>query len=262
MQGRSGINYLIALLLIIVCSILLYCGYWFFYSADKPLASTRFYENGRQHSTLLVFLPGIYDSTHDFEKNGFISELARRKLPVDSMFVDAGVHYYIAKKIVQRLHTDIILPARVEGYRHIWLVGVSLGGFGALLYAKEHPENISGVITIAPYLGKETITRKIATAGSVANVKDIKQGRYDYIYNLWAWLEMLAPESGRRPPLFLAYGTEDKFVDANNLMASHLAKGHTLTIKGKHNWTSWKQLWQKLLDNELLTAYWLHAHQQ
>lgn len=261
MPWPSSINYFIGLLLVIVLSVVLYFAYKIFYAADRPLDRTLFYGNNREHSTLLVFLPGVSDTADDFKKNGFVSELAHRKLPVDSMSVDAGVHYYIAKTIVQRLHTDIILPAMAEGYRHIWLVGVSLGGYGALLYTKEHPENVSGVITIAPYLGKQRIIQAIARAQGVDKLTTVRHDRDGQILALWAWLETYLHDSATRPPLFLAYGTEDKFAFANALMARHLAKEFTLTLTGQHNWISWNQLWQNLLDNKLLTAHWLPGHQ-
>ena len=53
--------------------------------------------------------------------------------------------------MVDRLKEDVINPAKEKGYTKIWLVGISLGGLGSLLYAMEHPSDIEGMLVLAPY---------------------------------------------------------------------------------------------------------------
>jgi pimeloyl-ACP methyl ester carboxylesterase len=39
------------------------------------------------------------------------------------------------------------------GYGHVRAAGISLGGFGALLYASRYPEEVTGILAVAPFLG-------------------------------------------------------------------------------------------------------------
>ncbi len=64
---------------------------------------------------------------------------------------------------------DVVLPARAAGYDTIWLAGTSLGGIGALLYLRDHPDDLAGVLALAPYLGEEGVIREIERAGGPAS---------------------------------------------------------------------------------------------
>ena len=46
----------------------------------------------------------------------------------------------------------MLLPAQGDGYRRIWLAGISLGGFASLGMLMRQTDSIEGVLTIAPYL--------------------------------------------------------------------------------------------------------------
>src|SRR5690625_6784033 len=73
-----------------------------------------------------------------FPNHGFVA--TGSELDIDMLAADAHFGYYRERTFVQRLHEDIILPARQQGYQHIWLLGLSMGGFGAVLYCNEHPQ--------------------------------------------------------------------------------------------------------------------------
>ena len=49
------------------------------------------------------------------------------------------------RQIVVEQEQDVLAPARAAGYRQVWLLGVSLGAFGALAHAAEHPDAVDGV---------------------------------------------------------------------------------------------------------------------
>jgi pimeloyl-ACP methyl ester carboxylesterase len=59
---------------------------------------------------------------------------------------------YLGKKIVEILKTEVITPAKQKGYEVIYLVGTSLGGHGALLYATEYPEDVDAVALFSPFV--------------------------------------------------------------------------------------------------------------
>ena len=80
--------------------------------------------------------------------------------------------YYLRRTAIERLREDVIVPAQRKGYGEIDLVGISLGGFGALYYAMHHPGEIARLFLLAPYLGEQPVVREICTAGGVKNTND------------------------------------------------------------------------------------------
>ncbi|MGB7542969.1 MAG: alpha/beta hydrolase, partial [Burkholderiales bacterium] len=103
--------------------------------------------------TLLVMLPGATDRPEDFVEQGFIQAVRASGASVDVAAVDAHMDYYIEHSVVERLEADVIAPARAKGYTRTWLMGISLGGMGALAYARGHAKEVEGVILLAPFLG-------------------------------------------------------------------------------------------------------------
>ena len=51
------------------------------------------------------------------------------------------------------------------GYENIWLLGISMGGLGTLLYASEYPEQVDGVVLLAPFLGDRSAIETIVATG-------------------------------------------------------------------------------------------------
>src|ERR671930_1091173 len=94
---------------------------------STPLA-TLAYTADTPRDTLVVFLPGIGDFAEDFERHGFIAALAASGLAADALAVDAHYGYYGRRTVLERLAEDVVLPAREQGYREVWLVGISMGG--------------------------------------------------------------------------------------------------------------------------------------
>ena len=86
----------------------------------------------RQASVLVVMLPGAYSVPRDFIDQGFVSRLHAQGFAVDVALADAHLGYAANGTLLERLRDDVIVPARREGYRRIWLVGISLGGFASL----------------------------------------------------------------------------------------------------------------------------------
>ena len=80
-----------------------------------------------------------------------------RSIDADLVAVRAHWGYYEKHIVVERLHQDVILPARAKGYRHIWFVGISLGGWGSLQYVRQHAKEIEGMLLLAPFLGEKKV---------------------------------------------------------------------------------------------------------
>jgi len=50
---------------------------------------------------------------------------------------DLHLAYLQGGTMIKRLYEDIISPAQKQGYKKIWLVGISPGGLNSLLYLKK-----------------------------------------------------------------------------------------------------------------------------
>ncbi|HKT34234.1 MAG TPA: alpha/beta fold hydrolase [Nitrospira sp.] len=203
------------------------------------------YEGSSPSRDLLVCLPGIGDEARDFEKWGFVEQVRAHSWAADVLLVDAHYGYYADRTVVEQLHQDILLPAASSGYRSVWLVGISMGGLGALLYASRYQQGVQGVVAIAPFLGTHTLVQEIALAGGLARWTTTVTPS-DEIRTVWSWAQS---REHRRPApdIFLAFGEEDVFVDAHRLLASSLPETHVLTAPGGHRWSVWRELWTQFL---------------
>ncbi|MDB5842622.1 MAG: hypothetical protein JWQ23_4574 [Herminiimonas sp.] len=208
--------------------------------------------------TLIVVLPGLYDKAQDIVDQGFISALRQRNLAADIVVADAHIGYYKSGVFVERLHEDIIAPAKNRGYRQIWLAGISLGGYGSLLYAQQHSDLITGMVLMAPYLGEDRLLAEVAQAGGLTGWQAGTVDPADHGRSLWAWLKGYdrPPFENRQayPPLYIGYGLEDRFADNNRMLAKALPESQVMTTEGGHDWQPWRRLWGKFLDRNTLPA--------
>lgn len=199
--------------------------------------------------SLIIMLPGAYDSPANFLAQGFVLALRLRNIAADVMMADAQVDYYTDQQIVSRLHTQLVQPARSKGYEQIWLVGISLGGYGSLLYSQKYPEMINGLFLMAPFMGPRNIPLEIQQQGGLkywqaGNIPDD-----DYDRKLWLWLQRYClPYNWTRPLIYIGYGTEDRFIGSSRLLEQILPPEQALTVPGGHDWLAWQKLWLKFLD--------------
>ena len=117
----------------------------------------------------LVMIPGAYFRSDDFAAHGFLAALGRHGCPMDVVVADLPTEAYLAGTTSPWLHANIVVPALARGYRRLWLLGISLGGMGALLYAQELPEVTEGIILLAPFLGTRGLVAEVETAGGLAS---------------------------------------------------------------------------------------------
>lgn len=196
--------------------------------------------------TLVVLLPGVYSDPQDFVREGFVRELRERRIAADAMLVDAHLGYYQNRSIAIRLQADVIGPAHAAGYRSVWLVGISLGGFGALLHEELQPGLAAGLVLIAPYLGVKEMAPAIQDSGGLKRWQ-APPGE-DVNVRLWRWLQGYANQASPSPPLYLGFGLEDRFAPSHQLLAANLPPRQVFTTAGGHDWPQWQQLWRQMLD--------------
>jgi pimeloyl-ACP methyl ester carboxylesterase len=201
-----------------------------------------------QAPVLLVLLPGANMTIAELQQEGFVSAVRQRGLAVDVAIADANLGYVFDGSMQRRMAEDVVGAARAQGYRRIWLAGISLGGYVALAYALQHPGEIEGLMVMAPYLGRRQVMQDIVQAGGPAAWRTSAQPRSkdDIDHDLWMWLS--GPRAAT-PPIWLGYGREDRFAASHALMATQLPADRVQVRPGGHDWPPWRALWQDWLQD-------------
>jgi pimeloyl-ACP methyl ester carboxylesterase len=196
-----------------------------------------------QAPTQMIWLPGAYHRARDFEQEGFAHAVSQRRKPIDLRFVDLEMRHLNDQETLQRLHSEIVAPARASG-ASIWLAGISLGGLVALDYASSHVDEVDGLCLLAPYLGNRMLINEIAVAGLAAWEPGALTDS-DTERRIWRYIK--ARSDSR--PLFLGYGQGDRFSRSHDLLAAALPPGSVAVVAGGHEWPTWTRLWEKFLDS-------------
>ena len=202
---------------------------------------------------MLVMLPGARDRPEDLVQRGFVQALRERGLPVDVVAVDAHLGYYLERSVIERLTDDIIAPARARNYRRIWLMGISLGGMGSMIYTRAHAAEIEGVILLAPFLGDRGTIAAVVRGGGLNHWQpgEIQPGDDERL--LLAWLKAYQPDNPALPKIYLGYGQDDRYAAASAMLAERLPPEQVVTTQGGHDWATWIHLWKQLLDRDLFS---------
>jgi pimeloyl-ACP methyl ester carboxylesterase len=196
----------------------------------------------------MVWLPGAYHAAHDFVAAGFAQAVRARRAALDLIFIDLELAHVGDRSALQRLRSDIVLPARAAGVS-VWLGGISLGGLFALDYAASHPEELGGLCLLAPYLGNRILTGEIARAPGLAAWQPGDLAETDEERRIWRYIKTRQPGSR---PLYLGFGREDRFAATHELLAAALPAGCVDVIAGGHEWPTWSRLWENFLDSRFI----------
>jgi pimeloyl-ACP methyl ester carboxylesterase len=193
----------------------------------------------------MVWLPGATHAAQDFLTAGFAEAVRARRLALDLIFVDLELQHVSDRSALQRLRSDIVLPARAAGVS-IWLCGISLGGLFALDYAASFPDELDGICLLAPYLGNRILAAEIAEAPGVAAWQPGVLAETDEERRIWRYIKTRRADSR---PLYLGFGRGDRFSEAHELLAATLPADAVDVIAGGHDWFTWFRLWENFLDS-------------
>jgi hypothetical protein len=196
--------------------------------------------------TLLVLLPPAFGAPQDFVEHGFVAAVRARGLPVDLIVAGANADHYLDRSVVERLHAEVIAPALARGYKSLWLGGISIGGFGSLLYRSRHDE-VEGLLLLAPYLGSRPVVNEVLRAGGLAQWQPDPKAPRDHERELLVWLKgMLARDDVPRR-LLIGYGADDRFAPSIELLADALPAAQVVRRSGGHDWETWGGLWREMV---------------
>jgi pimeloyl-ACP methyl ester carboxylesterase len=199
-------------------------------------------------SSCMVWLPGAYHAAQDFVTAGFAQAVRARQIGLDLIFIDMELEHVGDRSALQKLHSDIVSPARAAGIS-VWLGGISLGGLFALDYAASHPDEVDGLCLLAPYLGSRILTNEIARAPGLAAWQPDELAEADEQRRVWRYIKNRRAGS---PPLYLGFGREDRFSAAHELLAATLPADSVDVISGGHEWPTWCSLWGNFLDSRFI----------
>jgi len=193
--------------------------------------------------TLVIVLPGFGNDAEDLKDQG-VAQAIRESWPeTDVLLTSATFAYYRDGKLVQRLHDEIVGPARSEGYARIWLAGASLGGMGVLLYEREYPGELTGLVLFAPFLGNGELLDEIRAAGGPRawnpGPLPAEMNGDNYQRQVWKMVKGWTPRPELARRVWLACGTSDHLIEDVRLLAPVLPGSHYLELPGGHTWGLW-----------------------
>lgn len=193
---------------------------------------------------LVILFPGYGDGAQDYFDHGFVEAMDRAGIASEVVAVDAHYGYYAKRNLLERIDADVIEPAKAAGYTRVWLVGISMGGLGALLTAQEHEELVDGVVLLSPFLGRGAVVKDIDRAGGL-QAWEPRPNRDDYSTKLWSWLKQETGPQGTKG-IYLAHGDEESSLKFD-VLAAALPDEHVIETPGAHKWTTWERAWPELL---------------
>lgn len=201
---------------------------------------------------LVVVLPGRGDDLGGLSSSGIAQAVQSAWPDADVVLTGLALGYYMQGQAERRLHDEVIAPARKRGYEEVWLVGASLGGMGALMYDRAHPNEVDGIVLMAPYLGEKPLLHEIAAAGGIAEWKPRPAPAVvdadNFQYELWRHLQTWSRHPDKAKNVWLAYGDRDRLREAMPLLVPLLRKEQVLVRDGGHAWSVWSPA-----TNDILT---------
>jgi pimeloyl-ACP methyl ester carboxylesterase len=164
----------------------------------------------------LAMLPPAKARAQDLLDHGFAAAVREHGRSVDISAIDALADDYLDADLGARLEAEIF----GKGHSRVWLMGISLGGWGCLSVARRRAAGVEGVILLAPFLGSR-------------EPKPLEAGL---------------------PPIYLGFGEADRYAEPSRMLARSLSANRVVTLPGGHDWATWMQLWRALLPKTPLAA--------
>jgi hypothetical protein len=193
--------------------------------------------------TLVIVLPGFGADAALMRERGVAAAIQEAWPEADVWLTSATFAYYRDGRLLARLQEEVVGPALKKGYRRIWLAGASMGGMGALMYEREHPDALAGIVLFAPFLGSNRLLEEIRAAGGARQWNpgplpaEINVDNYQR--QVWGMVKSWGqrPELARR--VWLYCGTDDRMIDGAQLLAQELPAANFLERPGGHTWSNW-----------------------
>ncbi|HQY55464.1 MAG: alpha/beta hydrolase-fold protein [Dokdonella sp.] len=199
---------------------------------------------------LVVVLPGRGDDLASLERRRVAQTIQAAWPDADVILTGLTMPFYRQGQASKRLHDEIIGPAQGPGNRELWIVGISLGGMGAMLYEREYPGQADGILLLSPYLGDNAIHDEIRAAGSLARwnpgpLQAVNAGTFQH--ELWRTAKTWQQTPTRAAAVWLGYGSDEPFRTPIELLSPALPADHVVMLPGRHDWKLWNATLQEML---------------
>lgn len=196
---------------------------------------------------LLVMLPGAGITAEDFATQGFIAAAQANQPALDIIALRPDLDLYLDGTVGPVLHDGVIAPAITAGISRVSLLGLSLGGMGALLYASDYPDLVEGIVLLAPFLGTHGTMAELTRAGRIADWTADASIATAPERQLLTWLQSQLAAGRNHPRLWLGHATGDRFAAGHRLLAAALPPSQVVQVDGAHDWAAWTTAWHSIL---------------
>ncbi len=223
---KNGLIILVSICIFSGCSVL---------KPAKTQMETAWLEKQEDNKKLLVFLPGLGDDLDSFRDNNIAELMTASCRDIDILYADAYFAYYRNRSLLRHLQEQVFQHA--QGYQTVYVLGVSMGGLGSLLSAREFTDQVDGLILLAPFLGDRETLGDIAAAGGVGKWHP-KNTDNEY-GELWQWIQSQRKTALFAENTYLLSGHEDALHTGHQVVKSLVPSSNFVTVEGGHNWQVW-----------------------
>ncbi len=202
-----------------------------------------------------ILLPGAYMKPEDFLAAGFVEAVRLRGLPYEMVLLEATIPE-VADGSALRFLQHFLRTDPQAARCAVGLAGISLGAHLALACLaraacseaeRSAAARVQAACLLAPYLGPRDVVAE-AGAGNGLGGWLPQDGADDIDRRIWQWLQA-GPSGGCE--LHLGYGSEDRFAQAQSLLARALPPQRVDVERGAHDWATWTRLWHLYLDRHV-----------
>lgn len=139
----------------------------------------------------------------------------------------------------------LLARQKKQGLR-VTVIGVSMGGLGALTYSLRFPGEVDEMLLLSPFVGEKELLAEIEQAGGLEkwdSPMETPRNKAEALQKMWIemkrqWLS----RSGPPFPISLAVGKSDKLLTSNRFFARSILKPDQLIeIEGGHDWDCWRR---------------------
>lgn len=200
---------------------------------------------------LVVVLPGRQDDLERLQDSGMAQSIQSVWPDADVTYAELTLDFYKTGEAMRRLREEVIAPARAKGYRELWLAGASLGGMGTLIYDAQFPNELDGMLLLAPYLGDYDLLAEIDAAGGIARWEGGPSHGFtpeSWQRDLWRYVKVLSNDPQRSARIWLAYGDDDRLEKAMPLLTPALHAQQVFVRDGGHKWSVWTPATREMLE--------------
>lgn len=195
---------------------------------------------------LLVMLPGMGISSQDFVDYGLVAMAQSGHQIVDVLATQPDQSLYLDGVIADDLNKVLARFTSGENDTRLWLLGISLGGMGALACAARSVARIEGLVLLAPFIGTRGTVAALQRAGGWNHWSPRESVATQAEQEVLCWLQTcLANPAG--PPIWLGHATRDRFAAGHRMLAAALPDDRTVQVEGAHDWPAWQAQFQALM---------------